>query len=359
MICLTLIARNESRCLARCLNSAAPFVDEMLVVDTGSTDETREIALACGARIALFAWQDDFSAARNYALMQTRADWRLVLDADEWIDTGGHCLREVTQQVGSSFVGEINIRNAFDDGDAVRYAPSWISRLLPRGIRFEGRVHEQAAHRLPVRRLPLVVGHDGYRRAQQDAKPGRNERLLRMRLQESPGNAYLHYQLGKDLEIQGRFADACAAYESARNLLHWPPGAPVGAIKLQARYPWLHDLVVRHIYCLKRACRFEAALTQSQAESAFWRHSPDFHFACGDMLLDFALAEPMRAQQLLPMMEAFWMRCLELGEAPHLVGSVQGRGSFLAAHNLAVLHDLQGNREKADVFRGLEEDAHS
>ncbi|SPJ17808.1 Glycosyl transferase f [Burkholderiales bacterium] len=355
MICLTLIARNESRCLARCLKSAAPFVDEMLVVDTGSTDDTREIAVACGARIAMFSWQDDFSAARNYALTQTRADWRLVLDADEWIESGGPCLREVADQVGGSFVGEVNIRSAFDDGDAVRYAPSWISRFLPRGLTYEGRIHEQVAHRLPVRRLPLTVGHDGYRRVQQDGKAGRNERLLRMRLQESPGNAYLHFQLGKDLEIQGRFADACAAYQSARNLLHWPPGAPAAAIKLQARYSWLHDLVVRHIYCLKRSRQFEAALTQSQAESAFWHHSPDFHFACGDLLLDFALFEPMRAEQFLPMMEAYWMRCLELGEAPQIEGSVQGRGSFLAAHNLAVLHDLLGNRETADVFRRLEE----
>jgi len=355
MICLTMIARNESRCLARCLNSAAPFVDEMLVVDTGSTDDTREIAIACGARVADFPWRDDFSAARNYALAQTQADWRLVLDADEWIESGGSCLREAAAAAGEAFVGKVNIRSSFDDGDAVRHAPSWIARFLPRGTGFEGRIHEQVAHRLAVRRLPIAIGHDGYRRAQQDGKGDRNERLLRMQLRESPENAYLHYQLGKDLEIHDRFEDACAAYQSARKLLRWPPGMPAEATALQARHTWLHDLVVRHIYCLKRSRQFEAALLLSQAENTWWRHSPDFHFALGDLLLDFALAEPKRAEQLLPLMEASWMRCLELGEVPHLEGAVEGRGSFLAAHNLAVLHEFLGKRSQAAHFRGLAE----
>lgn len=355
VICLTLIARNEARCIARCLNSVAPFVDEMLVVDTGSTDETRAIAVACGARLATFAWRDDFSAARNFALAQTQADWRLVLDADEWIESGGSCLRESAASGNGSFVGEISIRSAFDDGGAVRYAPSWIARFLPRGLTFAGKIHEQVVHRLPVRRLPLIVGHDGYRRAQQDGKGDRNDRLLRLQLQESPGNAYLHYQLGKDLQVHERFAEACREYQRARERVRWPPGNSEEAIALQARHTWLHDLVVRQIYCLKRSRQFEAAVLQAQAESIWWQHSPDFHFAFGDMLLDFALAEPQRAQQLLPLMETTWMRCLELGEAPHLEGAVEGRGSFLAAHNLAVFHDLLGNTSQAAHFRRLAE----
>jgi hypothetical protein len=357
VICLTVIARNEARCLARCLDSAAPFVDEMLVVDTGSTDATREIALRCGARVADFAWVDDFSAARNHALALTDADWRLVLDADEWIEEGGACLRAAVADLRSGpagrFVGEISIRSAFDDGTAVRVAPSWIARFLPRGLRFEGRIHEQIAHRLPVRRLALQVGHDGYRRDQQAGKGDRNERLLRRQLLDCPADAYLHFQLGKDLQVHDRYAEACTQYRQARELLPWPPAAPAEAAALRARQGWLHDLVVRELYCMKRTGQFAAAVLYAQAQAPWWQHSPDFHFAFGDLLLDFALAEPGRAPQLLPMVEASWMRCLELGEAPQLEGAVEGRGSYLAAHNLAAYHEATGDAQRAAQYRRL------
>lgn len=352
MICLTIIARDEARCLARCLRSAAPWVDEMLVVDTGSTDDTRAIAAACGARVAEFAWVDDFSAARNHALSLTDADWRLVLDADEWIEDGGPFLRlaeTAARDAAGLFVGEIDIHSAFDDGATVRIAPSWIARFLPRGVRFEGRIHEQAVHQLPVRRLPLRIGHDGYRRAQQALKGDRNERLLRRQLAAAPDDAYLHFQLGKDLQVHDRHAEACEQFRQARARIPWPPAADTAA-----RPPgWLHDLVVREIHCLKRAGVPAQAVLYAQAQAPWWQQSPDFHFALGDVLLDLALAEPQRAPQLLPLIEASWMRCLELGEKPDLEGAVLGRGSFLAAHNLAVFHASLGNAAEAARFRRL------
>ena len=80
---LALIVKNESRCLARCLRSVQGVVSEIVVVDTGSTDDTVRIARECQARTVDFAWGDDFAAARNFALAQTTGDWILVLDADE------------------------------------------------------------------------------------------------------------------------------------------------------------------------------------------------------------------------------------------------------------------------------------
>src|SRR5437868_2286617 len=80
---LALIVRNEARCLARCLESIQSVVDEIVVVDTGSTDDTVKIAGQFQARISHFSWLNDFSAARNFALGKTVGEWILALDADE------------------------------------------------------------------------------------------------------------------------------------------------------------------------------------------------------------------------------------------------------------------------------------
>ena len=82
---LVMIVKNEERSLRRCLEAAKPLVDEILITDTGSSDRTVEIAKELGARVFSFPWVNDFSAPRNYALVQSDADWNLVLDADEYV----------------------------------------------------------------------------------------------------------------------------------------------------------------------------------------------------------------------------------------------------------------------------------
>ncbi|MBX3606939.1 MAG: glycosyltransferase family 2 protein [Piscinibacter sp.] len=344
-IALVMIARNEARCIQRCLASARPWVDEMLVLDTGSGDATPRLAAEAGARVEHAVWQDDFAWARNRALAMTAAPWRLVLDADEWIEGGTEALAALRAQP-PDFVGQVRVVSLIGGaGASLEQAPSWLPRVLPAGVGYEGRVHEQPATALPRRRLGLVVGHDGYLPAQQEGKRGRNEALLRRALAEQPGDAYWSYQLGKDLEIRGAYADALPHYELAHR---------AG----EARAAWRHDLVVRLLFTLKKLARFEQAAALAEAERPRWGDSPDFHFTLGDLLLDRALARPTEAGTLLPMIEASWRRAVEIGERPDLPDTVRGRGSFLAAHNLAVFHQSLGQaalaaqwRERAQAWR--------
>ena len=338
-IALVMIVRDEARSLARCLVSACPWVDEMVVLDTGSVDATPEIARRIGARVERFDWCDDFAAARNAALALTDAHWRLVLDGDEWISHGGEALAALRVPGGADFLGQIRVASLFDDGDAaVGEAPSWLARVLPRGVFYTGRVHEQPEASLPRRRLPLVVGHDGYLDAQRAKKAGRNEKLLALALAAAPDDAYLRYQLGKDFEVRGRFDDAAPHYLRA-------------LADGDASAAWRHDLVVRALFTLKRTGRHDAAIELADAEAPRWQGSPDFFFGLGDLLLDCAASAPERAAELLPMIEASWLRALEIGEQPDLQDTVRGRGSYLAAHNLAVLHAGLGHDAEARRWR--------
>jgi glycosyltransferase involved in cell wall biosynthesis len=338
-IALVMIVRDEARSLERCLVSARPWVDEMVVVDTGSVDATIGIARRIGARVERFDWCDDFAAARNAALAFTDARWRLVLDADEWITHGGESLASLRWPGGSDFIGRISVSSLFDSRDAsIEEAPSWLPRLLPRGVGYVGRVHEQPDSALPRRRLPLVVAHDGYLDAQQARKAGRNERLLTLALAAAPDDAYLRYQLGKDFEVRARYPAAAPHYLRALE-----DGDPAAS--------WRHDLVVRTLFTLKKLGRHDAAIALAEAEAPRWPGSPDFFFTLGDLLLDCAASAPERAGELLPKIEASWLRALEIGEQPDLADTVRGRGSFLAAHNLAVLHDGLGHDNEARRWR--------
>lgn len=332
-IALVLIARNEAAGIGRCLASVRPWVDEMLVLDTGSTDTTAELARAAHARVEHFAWVDDFSAARNHALGLVDADWCLVLDADEWISAGGATIAAL-RGTAPAFVGALRVDSDFDTG----VASNWISRVLPRGVRYAGRIHEQPVHRLPVQRLQVQVDHDGYRPQALAAKRGRNAVLLERALQETPHDSYLHYQLGKDHAVYERFEAAADCFERA-------------AQSLVARDAHAHDLLVRRLFALKKCGRFEEAVQLADAQREPWHDSPDYWFSVGDLLLDWACAQPQRADELLPMIEACWERCLEIGERPDLEGAVHGRGSFLAAGNLAVLCDGCGRLREAAAWR--------
>lgn len=339
-IALVMIVRDEARCIQRCLASARAHVDEMVVLDTGSRDATPALAAAAGARVVQGSWRDDFAWARNQALALTEAPWRLVLDADEWIDRGAESLAALRARPADA-IGLVRVVSTVElagAAGATQAAPSWLPRVLPRGVAYEGRVHEQPAAALPRMRLALEIGHDGYLAAQRAAKQGRNEALLRRALHESGGDPYYHYQLGKDLEVRGRFAEALPHYEEAH-------------ARGETRAAWRHDLVLRLLFTLKKCARFERAAALAEAEMPHWQGSPDFFFTLGDLLLDRALASPAQAGELLPLIESSWLRAVQIGERPELPDSVAGRGSFLAAHNLAGYYESLGRSAEAATWR--------
>ena len=337
-VALIVIARDEAPRIGRLLQSVAPWVDEMWVLDTGSTDATAALAAASGARVAHAVWGDDFAAARNTALALSAADWHLVLDADEWLISGGEALHAL-RHTPPDFVGRLQLHDQFADGSQQHAASAWLSRLLPGPVRYAGPIHEQPQHGFPLRRLPVLIGHDGYQPAALAAKRGRNRRLLQQALRDAPADAYLHYQLGKDCAVYDEHAGAEAAFARAGELVDGQPS-------------WWPDLVSRRLFALKLLQQHGAAIdfAHSQLGSAC-AESPDFFFALGDVLLDLAAEQPQQADALLPMIEQAWRQCLQLGERADQTGAVAGRGSYLAAHNLALVLEGTGRAAEAEALR--------
>ncbi|MGQ9712859.1 MAG: glycosyltransferase family 2 protein [Desulfotomaculales bacterium] len=143
---LCVIARNEEEAIPSCISSARHLVHEIIVVDTGSADRTKEVALECGAQVFSFCWKQDFAAARNYALELATGDWILVLDADEvlgWVEADEFARLLADPNVEGYFV---QIRNYLDGGRGV--AEDQVVRLFRNrpGYRFEG----ASTNRLPL-----------------------------------------------------------------------------------------------------------------------------------------------------------------------------------------------------------------
>ena len=136
------IVKNESENIARCLESVKPYVDELIVVDTGSEDNTVEIALQYGAKVFYFQWCDDFSVAKNFAISQAKGDWIIFLDADEEL---------ITKIDNSSFKNILSQSDTLvfnicrKDIDAFQLIPVKLQRIFRNldTIQYVGAYHEQ------------------------------------------------------------------------------------------------------------------------------------------------------------------------------------------------------------------------
>lgn len=341
-LALVMIARNEARCIGRALESAASAVDRMIVLDTGSADDTRDIAGRCGAEVFAFDWVDDFAAARNAALAHSSADWNLILDADEWLEGDLSALGAASLPASPAepFLGHLLIAHQTDDGGHLR---GWTPRVLPRDTAYEGRIHEQPVTSAPNRRLNLRVSHDGFLAERRKAKSGRNEALLLAELTANPCDGFSWFALGREKDVAGKAQQAALCYINALRL------AP-----LEVSYR--HRLVVRSITALKESSRLVDAQRLVREEIDRYADSPDFFFAVGDLYLEMASQDPAKAlSHHLPVAQNAWARCLEIGERADLDGSIAGRGGYMAAHNLALCYDVMGKADLAQGFRELAE----
>lgn len=338
-VALVMIVKNEARAIQRCLNSVASYVDSMIVLDTGSTDNTVELAKECGANVYHFNWCDDFAAARNAALAYSKSDWNLIIDADEWLITGAEILRKL-RSTPPNFVGSVEICSSYDANETKHNASSITSRLLPRGVWYEGIIHEQPKHNLLIKKIGVKLGHDGYEPQQRQRKRLRNILLLQQALKAQPSDYYLQYKLGVEYELTSQPEVAQSHYEIVLK-------------SCPANVGWRLDLVIRLLFIYQQSAQFDRAFNLAEQEQALSSLSADYYFALGNLYLDYAITYPKQAAEIIPKIEQCWLNCIKQGEAYGVNGAVAGRGSYLAAYNLAVFYRSLGFEAKYQRYDQL------
>lgn len=334
-ISLCMIARDEERNLAACLDSFGGIVDEVCVLDTGSTDSTVQLARERGAQVESYPWSDDFAAARNASLAMATGDWILVVDADEVLaDPDARAKLEAFAErfkgTDAAPCGRVSMRN--EEGAGAFDLVS-ITRFLPRrgDLEFRGRVHEQIhCHGVPApaEETGVEISHRGYlpEVIREHSKVDRNRQLLLRAIADSPDDGYLWYQLGQTLAVGGEPRHALDAFERA--LERCPDDAP-----------WGPPCLERAGYCLRELDRSKQALALlGEVEEVLGSRS-DTCFLIALLSMDTGDLE--RA-------EAGFRRCMELD--PALPGPTQTNPStrtFAPAHNLGVLFEVVGRTEEA------------
>jgi glycosyltransferase involved in cell wall biosynthesis len=227
-VSLCLIVKNEADKLAPCLGSVAGLVQEMIVIDTGSTDGTQDVARRHGARVFDFAWIDDFSAARNESIRHATCPWVLWLDADEWLDDDnrarlGALVASLSNENAAYVMKQLSIptqggggRMAVDQVRLFRNDPA---------IRWCYRVHEQILLALraaehDVRSTDIAIAHAGYHdAAERRRKLDRNVRLMELEKRERPDDPITLFNLGWAYQQQGKVAESLPLLR--RSLVAW------------------------------------------------------------------------------------------------------------------------------------------
>lgn len=241
---LCVIVRNETAFIEGCLKSVRDFVDEMILVDTGSTDGTGDLARGLGAAVYEFPWTGDFSAARNHSLAQAKGQWILVLDADERLaerdarqirhrvsSTSAHGLKLIqrTYLHNANFVCASSNPGDYEEGrqytDCINVDVIRLFRNDPR-IRYSGRVHElvepvfASTPGLNYETTDLVIHHFG---KVGDPASVHRKKLLYLDLGhkkavEDPSNALAQFELGVQFYELDRFEECLSPFKAARKL---------------------------------------------------------------------------------------------------------------------------------------------
>lgn len=276
-----MIVKDEEKVIGRCLNTVAHLVNEIIIVDTGSIDQTKTIARKYTKNIYDFKWTNDFSEARNFAASKATGQWILALDADEYVDEenfkeflkelkineGGHDTYSVKIINFSGKFGEKLVQNTHDrvyrnDGD----------------IHYYRKIHEQLSRKSgkdlgASKRAGLTVFHSGYlnQTVSEKQKNKRNNSLIDEEIKRRSNRAFDHFNKGNEYSSIGEYEKALVEYTKAYQL------------KEDINFAWVPSALIQTIICLNHLKRYNDALNIISDTEILYSHSPEFPYLKADI----------------------------------------------------------------------------
>ncbi len=365
-VSLCMIVKNEADNLAACLASVGDFPTEIIVVDTGSTDGTVELARSLGARVEHFTWIDDFAAARNYSLRFATGDWVFWIDADDRV--APESINKLKQAVASGLAEAYRCRmvSPLSDGPHPAVSQVYYTSLFRnrRGVQFADPIHESPTDcllrlGLILANTNIVIHHTGYSGdpAMLYAKSARNVRILRQCLVREPGKAKWSYHLGVSLY---QMQDYAGVIETLAPLVAQPAPALNPDTQLYKAY-----LLLSSAYAVTgQPAQAEAVLHQAAGRFAYrphlWISQGMFYLSQGQP--DAAAKSLEEARRLPPANDAegeSWQPGVlesHLGRAYHLLALRQVQAQNFLEAALTLQQELElglSPASQADAYKLL------
>ncbi|MDK2562697.1 glycosyltransferase [Romboutsia sedimentorum] len=207
LLSITMMVRNEEKYLDKTLSSLQPLMkninSELIILDTGSSDKSIDIAKKYTDKIYCTKWNNNFAQMRNQSISYAKGEWILVLDADEELLDCNNLIEFFNSNLYKKYnCASIELRNIHSE-DEKAYSKGSILRLFKndKGFKYEGAIHEQPTYREPIYNNIALFKHYGYMYVNEElrqTKLKRNEQILFQELKKNPNDPYVNFQLGKN-----------------------------------------------------------------------------------------------------------------------------------------------------------------
>lgn len=334
-VSLCMIVKNEERYLEKCLESVKELVDEMIIVDTGSTDKTVEIARRMGAQIYHYEWENDFSKARNYSLSHAKMEWILLMDGDD----------EFCREDRDKFV--ILVNNSKKDGHFFKTlsyvgdlpGKDIVMNLNLRLIRnnkghcFTGAIHEQiTCNNKPIdykkfSSEDLRVFHYGYllKVALEKDKRRRNIEMIQSELEKDPNNAFHIFNLGNEYFALGDLDKALETFNKIYPTMNYNLG-------------YSSKLVIRRIMCFEELRLYDKALEAIDEGLKIYNKFTDLEYIRGLIYL--------KSKKYTLAMDSLRI-CIKMGKSPTEIEFLEGCGTYRPYEVLGGIHFEMGEYKRA------------
>ncbi len=378
---ICIICKNEQKNIEKCLSSLVKTNFELVVVDTGSTDATKEIAARFTDKVYDFPWINDFAAAKNFAISKASNQYVMIIDSDEFLESMDVQKLQKDLEQYPDYVGRIFRRNVFERNGSRQENTEWINRIFSKELfRYEGCIHEQVtainSKGYETYEAPVVILHTGYDLPENERrqKAERNIRLLRqelkcllrdflkendipetaiglfaenetehmemqcvneilavieagddlaVKLQHEEQLPYVLYQLGKGYYMAGDYALACVYFSCALSF------------DLNPKLEYVIDMVETYGYAMINSGQASNALLLENIYDEFG-NTADFQFLMGLVYMNNERFEDAVSEFLKATKHA---SCRNIGA-----------NSYLAFYNIGVIYECLGNEKEAKRY---------